>query len=170
MSLSSRPGILFILLGSQACATAAGPGQCRINVEIQAVKRVNVDADGAGLPTTMRFYQLKSLDKLKTATYDDLWNQAGQVLGDDVLDTQEVVVYPSQTHAATLSVKDDANYFAVAAFFRTPKDVTWRTFTRLPPFGSIERCRADQPGGPYYFLLEGLTVQGSTKPFPISDR
>jgi type VI secretion system VasD/TssJ family lipoprotein len=169
MNLWLRSAILLVLLGLQACAMAAGPGQCHINVEIQAMKRVNMDTDGTGLPTTMRFYQLKSLDKLKTATYDDLWNQAASVLGDDVLDTQEVVVYPSQTHAATLSVKDDANYFAVAAFFRTPRDVTWRTFTRLPPFGSVERCRSDRPGGPYYFLLEGLSVQGSTKPFTIAD-
>jgi type VI secretion system VasD/TssJ family lipoprotein len=132
-------------------------------VVVRATDSVNFDRAGQSLPTPVRFFQLKDLNKLKNASFDDLWMHADEVLGDDLVDVQEVVVYPSQTHSDALLIKEEATYFAAAAIFREPAGSSWRTFRRMPPAGTAKRCAEDEPGGPYYLLLDRSTIRGGVK-------
>ena len=150
------------------CSSAAGPGRCRVLVVLQASKDANPARTGESLPTTVRFYQLKEVTNLRKATYEDLWTHAPEVLGADLSDVQEAVVYPADRMTQVLPVKDDAVYLAAAAFFRSPEGVTWRTYATLPELGTVKRCAEDKPGGPYYFAISGTSIRGSREPPPVS--
>ena len=149
------------------CARPAAPGKCKIAVRLQATKDINLDREGKALPTPVRFYQLKGIGNLREATFESMWTDAEATLGDDYIEMVEVVVYPGQRHQEFLNIKEDTVFIAAAAIFREPEGVKWRTFTRLPDIGTIERCAEETPGGPYYFLLEGSSIRGSNKVFKI---
>jgi type VI secretion system protein VasD len=132
-------------------------------VVVKATDSVNFDRAGQSLPTPVRFYQLRDLNNLKSASFDDMWAHAEEVLGEDLVDVKEVVVYPSQTHSGALLIKEDASYFAAVGVFREPAGSSWRTFRRLPPVGTVERCAEDEPGGPYYLFLDRSTIRGGVR-------
>jgi type VI secretion system VasD/TssJ family lipoprotein len=157
-------GMLLATVVPLGCATPAGLGRCRARVVVQATETVNLDRAGQSLPTPVRFYQLKDVKNLKSASFEDMWTHAEETLGDDLVDVQEVVVYPSQKHSDAILIKEDATYFVAAAIFREPSGSAWRTYTRLPAVGTVKRCAENKPGGPYYFLLDRSTIRGSVKP------
>lgn len=163
-------GACVVATGSAGCflwRTAAGPGECRVKVVMQATHEVNRDRDGQSLPTSVRFYQLKDVGNLKNAGFEDVWVRAEETLGEDLVDVQESVVFPSQSKSEVLLINDEAHYLAAAAIFREPKGVTWRAFAKLPPPGDVDRCAKREPGGPYFYLIEGSTLRGSYKPFKV---
>ncbi len=160
----------FAALFAQGCASPAGPGRCRVFVVMQASRQVNPSNTGEALPTTVRFYQLKDAANLRKASYEDLWLRGEEVLGADLADTLETIIYPSDRQTQVIPIKDEAVYFAAAAFFRSPEGTRWRTFARLPDLGTVERCTDDKPGGPYYFILSGTTMRGSKDPPPVAGR
>jgi len=146
---------LFLCQGalSSACSTAAAVGHCRVTVQIEAKERVNVDRHGLSLPTTVRLIQLKDVAVFKGAGFEDLWTKAPQVLGEDLVATNEVAVYPGEIRDDIVVVKEDANYLAAVAIFREPDGTYWRTAVRLPPAATVARCAEGKPGGPYYLTL-----------------
>ena len=111
------------------------PGNCEIQLKIKASDKVNMDRNGKSLPTPVRFYQLKGVNNLKGAGFEDLWN-AEDILGDEMIHMHEVVVYPSQKHTEKIEIQEETNYMAIAAIFREPDGDTWRTYTKLPPWGA----------------------------------
>ncbi|MBN1962927.1 MAG: type VI secretion system lipoprotein TssJ [Deltaproteobacteria bacterium] len=150
-----------------ACSSAAGPGQCRVLIVLQATKSVNPDRTGESLPTVVRFFQLKDIASLKNASFQDIWQREAEVLGKDLSDVHETTIYPADRQTQVIPIKDDAVYLAAGALFRTPQGNYWRTYTKLPPFGTKDRCLEDEPGGPYYFQVDGTRVKGSEKPIPL---
>ena len=159
--------IVLLGVGAASCATPAGPGRCHIAMYMAATDDVNENTDGSALPTTVRVFQLKNIDKLKKAGFDDLWLHAKEALGEDVVDMQEIVVYPSDRRMESLLIKEEATHLALTAAFRVPTGTTWRTFMHLPPAGTVERCAEDKPGGPYYLLLSGSSLRASDRPISI---
>lgn len=147
------------------CATPAGPGKCRVKVVTSTTPQVNLDRQGNSLPTTVRFFELKGVDKLKNAGFSDAWEAPKQALGDSLLESHEYVVYPEQKHTETVLINDEATHVAAVAVFREPEGTDWRAYAKLPPMGTVERCREDEPGGPLYLLLAGNDIKASNKPF-----
>jgi hypothetical protein len=65
-----------------------------------------------------------------------------------------------------VTISEDAMYVAATGIFREPVGTSWRTFVKLPPPNTVERCEEGEIGGPYYFLAEGSTLKGQNRKFP----
>lgn len=102
--------------------------------------RQNPDEAGEPLPTIVRLYQLSSIGALETATFEEVWRTADEVLADTVLGVEEVVLYPEQTVYRPFERNDEAQFLAAVAIVRTPIGESWRTIRELPIPASVQTC------------------------------
>lgn len=120
-----------------ACAhRPAGPSVCEtppsFNVVLEAADRLNVDSQGRSLPTLVRVLTLKSSSKLESADFTDLWNKPDDILGEDVLQVDELTVDPEQTLARWYPRSPKATHVALVALYRQPAGSAWRSVVTLP--------------------------------------
>src|SRR5437870_1426608 len=84
-------------------ATPAGPQEpFPIQLTLRASDRLNPDERGQPLPTVVMVYQLKSATKLASADSDDVYRKPKEVLGEDLLQTEELQLAPGQVQTKTL--------------------------------------------------------------------
>ncbi len=161
--------LLCLIVSSvmQACAVPAAAGHCKVDVSLRALGKVNLDPKGKSLPTTLRFLQLKDVEQLRKARFEDVWQHPAAALGEDLLDSKEVSVFPNETRTETLSIKEETVYLATVALFLDPTDSVWKTWDKLPPAQTADRCEDKKSGGPWYVQLENQTVQSGPRPLPV---
>jgi type VI secretion system protein VasD len=164
-----RPALALLALGLMvaSCATPAPPGKCKIRVMVEASEDVNQDKDGRSLPTTVRLLQLRRIKSLKNAGFEELWNEPKRVLGEDLLESEELVIYPEELHVKTMTINDEATHFVGTGIFTAPEGKSWRTIFKLPEIGTTERCAADKAGGPLYLLLANSVIKGDITPLTV---
>lgn len=142
---STRPAWLLGLLG---VACGHGPAPCPapefIPVIVRAGDQLNSGEGGQALPTTIRLYQLKDTGRLSSATLEQMLENDRALLGDDLLSSQEITLYPGEAVKPILDRREGATFLAVVAFFRHPQGDGWRATSRLPPPDPFQ-CHA-QPG------------------------
>lgn len=140
-----RPAWLLGLLG---VACGHGPAPCptpeSIPVIVHAADQLNPDEGGQALPTTIRLYQLKDMGRLSSATLEQMLENDRAFLGDDLLSSKEITLYPGEAVKPILDRREGASFLAVVAFFRHPQGAGWRATSRLPPPDPFQ-CHA-QPG------------------------
>lgn len=85
-----------------------------------ALNTDRLDMNGLSVPTLVRIYQLRDRKALEQATYDELLAQSDSTLGADLLAQRAIVVKPGEGAQASLPMEPDAQFVAVAAFFRAP--------------------------------------------------
>lgn len=176
------PVALVALLVLAACGGDSPPIQqpadCvlrqSIQLVVQAADRVNMDDRGRSLPTVVRLYQLKELTRMENAEFEEVWHRAEDTLGPDLMQMDEVVVYPQQRLERAFERKEEAQYIVGVAWFRRPQGVSWRSEFELPPPPAESRCRAQQEDpmanpGPdadphFFFFLEDYRIQAGEDP------
>lgn len=91
------------------------------------------DMTGLSVPTVVRVYQLRDSKIVDKATYDNVLNDADNLLRADLLDQHAMVVKPGEGAQLDVPLNKDAQFVTVVALFRTPdmQKNTWRlTLTR----------------------------------------
>lgn len=114
------------------------------NLRIEATDRLNPDDDGRPLPTKVRIYQLANIGAMETATFEEIWNDDEETLGEAFLGKDEVWIYPDSRLSRQFERNPDANYIVGVAIVRRPTGVSWRTILELPPPASEAQCAALQ--------------------------
>lgn len=109
--------------------------------------RLNPDSSGRSLPTIIRVYQLREIGSLEQSSFEDIWQRAPEVLGEDLVSQDEVTVYPRQTIERQFERDPAANYIVGVGIFRRPVGTTWRTVLALPTPRSQAQCAARAAGG-----------------------
>lgn len=137
MPSSSRlafPALLAALAGG--CALfGSGGGPVPLDVSVTASERLNPDEQGQSLPTVVRILQLKGTARMEGAEFDALYRRGKEVLGEDLLRTDELTLSPGQTVKLRLE-RDPAARAAVAVgLFRKPSGLSWRAVAELPAAG-----------------------------------
>jgi type VI secretion system VasD/TssJ family lipoprotein len=136
---------MMVAAASAGCAHAPPPPPCEgaepIVVTIKAGDPLNPDDSGQSFPTIVRVYLLKSANLLETTGADEVLRHDREVLGTDLLETQEVTVRPGTSEKLTFKRQDDARQIAVVGLFRAPTGNTWRAIEKLPAIDT-EFCRA----------------------------
>lgn len=120
-----------------------------IQLTLRASDLLNPDDRGAPLPTMVVIYQLKSAARLASADAEDLYRQPKQVLGEDLLQADELQLAPGQIQTRTIERDKAARTLAVVALVRRPAGAAWRSIVGLPAF--------DQPAD-LTFVLDGYRV------------
>ena len=145
---SARLGVvLAALVGCAHLPEAAAP-PCEkpeaLRVALNASARVNPDDAGAALATVVRLYQLKGLEKLQLASFDEMLAHDHDALGDDLAVVQELTINPSDRVTLPVPRNADAAYVVAVALFRRPTAVTWRAVKKLAA-PDPQYCHAKDP-------------------------
>lgn len=143
--------IPFVLAGCGAIAGCGGntprpscTPQENANLRIEATDRMNPDESGRPLPTVVRIYQLGSIGQAETATFEELWQNDAEILGDAMLGKDELTMFPESRVSREFERNPDANFIMGMAIVRRPTGVSWRTILQLPPPASEAQCAALQ--------------------------
>jgi type VI secretion system protein VasD len=179
------PRHLLVLLAVLAvsvmgCGGTQSPA-CQIpeegNLMIEATDRLNPDDAGRALPTIVRLYQLTNLGNLELASFEQIWRQPEDTLGDTMVASDEVTVYPGQRVHRAFERNPDANFLVGVAIVRRPAGVSWRTVLELPASAEAQRCaslQADPEEAPplpdvsrVEFRVDMYTIEGSLALQPV---
>jgi len=130
-------------------------------VILRGSDRLNMDENGRSLPTVFRFYLLKGTHALDGAVFDDLWQHDKDVLGDELIESKEMTLNPSDKISLPLEPKPEARYLVVVGLFRNPQGIAWRATRRLTPECTEGRKGPPPPPVlPLSFLAEDYRIEG----------
>ena len=126
------------------------------NLWMQGGSGLNPDANGHPLPTLVRVYQLSNLGELEQASFEQMMRNPEEVLGDTLLASEEVTVYPGQSTFRLFQRDPGANYVVGVAVVRQPSGTQWRTVLAMPSCGKRAGARPM-----VRFLVDGYTIGGT---------
>jgi type VI secretion system protein VasD len=141
------------VISACANATVQTPKPCdvqMVTLYIYAADNINPNDTGKPRPVVVRLYQLKNEVKLTNAQYDDVLLKDKEVLGEDVVKTDEVEVYPNDLVQVKFERNKDASVLGGVALFHGPKGQSWKTFYQFPLMPGEAQCaqRAGDAGKP----------------------
>lgn len=132
--------VLLCALGAGGLIGCAGPGPTcpvpsKVELEIETSDRVNRDEAGESLPTILRLHQLRDLSRLQRATFEDLWRSPEEVLGDTLVRSDQLTMFPGQVAVSRFQRDEKADYLVGVAIYRQPVGQSWRTIQEWPLAG-----------------------------------
>ena len=101
-------------------AGADSVGATRIRLRVQASDNLNASSSGSGLSLVVRIYQLREPESFLAAPLGALAGSDRELLGRELVGTRELVLTPGQSFDGQELVSAEANYIAIAGFFRNP--------------------------------------------------
>lgn len=115
-------------------------------VALQAAAHLNPSASGQSLTTQVKVFELKAATRFNAADLDDLWRDSKKVLGDELVQQNEVSVDPGATVDVGFPRDANAAFVAAVGLFRQPNGTTWRA---LAPLGAPDpdKCQTPEPLG-----------------------
>lgn len=123
--------------GVPAAVPATAPKPCPVKpltLAVTATARSNALSTGEGRPVQVRVYQLKSDARLRTASFEDVWQNDVKVLEGEVVGSEQHTLFPGEKKSISIAPKPDAAYVAVVALFREPQGKDWfLTYEIAPP-------------------------------------
>lgn len=127
------PSMCLVLSG---CAPSAVlPGACErpasLRVAITAGPLLNPDAAGTPLPTEVRLYQVRDRARVEGLAFDDVWQDGDAALGDALVSTEVLTLYPGEPAEAALEASPEAQALAAVAIVRQPAGRAWRVIVPL---------------------------------------
>ncbi|NNE18552.1 MAG: type VI secretion system lipoprotein TssJ [Myxococcales bacterium] len=153
-------GSLACLCGALLLVACNKPTVCTVpepaNLWVQGSARLNPDPDGEPLPTLVRVYQVSNLGELEQATFEEMMRQPEDVLGETLLATEEITVYPGRSSFRGFERDPGANYVVGVAVVRQPSGNQWRTVLSMPG------CMTKGGARPMVRLMvDGYTIEGA---------
>lgn len=119
----------LIILGLICCLTACTTTPWRI--KINAANHLNVDQKNHALPVQLIIYQLRDDQAFKQATFQQLWQNDKEILGNSLLSRRQLSVAPGARINLNILPKKTAAYVAVLAIFRKPTSGHWRASKKM---------------------------------------
>ncbi|MEM9191862.1 MAG: type VI secretion system lipoprotein TssJ [Myxococcota bacterium] len=154
----SRPSVRLLALLA-ALTGCKGGDVCTkpepANLWVSGADDMNLDPEGGPLPTLVRVYQLSSLGELSRASFADIMGNPQAVLGDTLLGTEEITVFPGKAAFRAFERAPGANYAVGVAAVRQPTGTSWRAVLPLP------KCGRDSAQPMLRFFVEGYSIRGT---------
>ncbi len=150
--------------GAPAAAPPAAPAKpCQavpLTLALTATERSNALSGGEGRPVQVRIYQLKSDARLRTASFEDVWQNEAKALEGEVVSSEQHTVFPGQKQSISVQPKPDAAFLGVVALFREPQGKDWFLTYEIAPPKSQPPCpgKAD----PIPLWLDRMQLQDGT--------
>lgn len=122
-------GVLICLVAG--CASAPKPAKVSLN--LVASNSVNPDLEGRPSPVVVQIYRIRAADAFNNARFFELYDDAEQVLGQDLVGVTEIEMSPDSNR--TLSVEGmtaDTRYIGVLAAYRDIDEARWRSIVETP--------------------------------------
>jgi type VI secretion system protein VasD len=143
---------VLIGLGCGAYGCAGTIPTCKVptavELELETSDRVNRDAEGRSLPTLLRLYQVKDLSAIQMSSSEDMFENPKDTLGETLLATDELTVYPGQVMVSRFERNEQADFLIGVAIFRSPVGTAWRTIQEWPLPGDPCKEQDSAKAGP----------------------
>ncbi len=142
---------VFLTLGlglASGCSKPPAPKEIEpcdrqvLTAAVISTKHINLTESGEPRPVQLRLYQLKNDVGFRNVSFEQVWKEDEEKLGEDLLDRQEFPVYPNARKEVDFERNPEAQYIVAAALFRDPKGKQWFTSFELPPPPGQEACGA----------------------------
>jgi type VI secretion system VasD/TssJ family lipoprotein len=149
--------------GSPPPAPAAPPKPCEPvppTLSITATQRANASSAGEGRPVQLRIYQLKGDARLRTASFEDIWQNDAKTLEGELVSVEQQTVFPGETKEFTIAPKPDAHYLALVALFREPQGKDWFLSYELAPTAKEPPCPTKPQAIPIW--IDRMQIQDGT--------
>lgn len=96
-----------------------------LSLALTATARSNALSTGDGRPVQLHIYQLKTDARLRTASFEDIWQNGAKTLEGELVSSEQHTVFPGEKKTITVAPKPDAAYLGVVALFREPQGKDW---------------------------------------------
>lgn len=114
--------------GAPPPAPAAPAKPCQalpLQLAFTATPRSNALSTGEGRPVQLQIFQLKSDARLRTASFEDIWQGSAKTLEGELVSSEQHTLFPGEKKTIAVAPKPDAAYVAVVALFREPQGKDW---------------------------------------------
>jgi type VI secretion system protein VasD len=164
--LISSFGVAFVSGAALGCGGAPPPAVATpekpcpaqaLELALTATQRSNALATGEGRPVQLRVYQLKSDARLRTASFEDVWQNETKALEGEVVSSEEHTLFPGEKKALTIAPKPEASYLGLVALFREPQGKDWFLTYELTPPPQQSPCPAKPEPIPVW--LDRMQIQ-----------
>ena len=113
-----------------------------LTLAVTASARSNSLAAGDGRPVQLRLYQLRSDVRLRSASFEDVWQNEAKALEGEVVASEQHTVFPGTRQTISVAPKPDANYLGLVALFREPQGKDWLLTYEIAPRNPQPPCAA----------------------------
>ncbi len=134
------------------CGSSPPPSPV-LMLTIQAGADQNPDPAGHPTPVAIRIYELASTASFERADVFALIERQAEVLGADLVASDEVLVAPGERRNVTRDLKPNTRFIGAIALFRAIDQATWRVDMPAAPNGPTRMSLATR----------GLELTVSTK-------
>jgi type VI secretion system protein VasD len=142
-----------------------------ISIGVNASDRLNPNELAEPLPTVVRVFQLKRSARVEEADFVQLWEQPDETVGEDLIQKQELTVYPGSRQRIAMELVPETRFLVGMAVFRQPTATQWRTVVPLPP--ATKLCAAYKERAPdpaVEFSLDGYRIEARSHLLRATDR
>ena len=113
-----------------------------LTLAVTASARSNALAAADGRPVQLRLYQLRSDVRLRSASFEDVWQNEAKTLEGEVVASEQHTVFPGTRQTISVAPKPDANYLGLVALFREPQGKDWLLTYEIAPRNPQPPCAA----------------------------
>lgn len=128
--VQTASSLLDIALNAPGLTGRAGINKqpTAIPLSIQAGELLNTSRDGRSLSLVVRVYSLRSMERLKTLTYEQLATPNGEKegLGEDLISAHELILLPGKTYTMQLRSPPETTAIGITGLFRSPYAERWK--------------------------------------------
>ena len=136
--------LVLAFLGVSACRSSAPPPP-------QLVVRGAPDLNAGGNAAIVRVYQLTNDTNFEGATLETFWRDDAGALGDELISSQNVLLYPNQVETFELDLDENTRFIGVAVDLREPELDSWRA---IYPATDLEKRRLSVTIGRNELMLD----------------
>jgi type VI secretion system protein VasD len=111
-----------------------------VTLNLYASDDINPSEQKRPRPVVVKLYQLVNDIRMVNASYDDILLRDAEVLQDDLMQVNEVEVFPNDLVEVRFERIPEAAVLCGAAMFRDPKGQSWKTFYQFPPMPNSGAC------------------------------
>jgi type VI secretion system protein VasD len=137
----------------------AAPSPCNkqiVTLNLYSDAQLNPTTNELPRPVVVRLYQLATDLKMLNAPYNKILLKDAATLGDDLIQVDEVQLYPNDLVRVQFERNPDATMLAGVALFHDPKGQSWKTYYEFPPMPNTPAACGSSvaetdPGAPQAF-------------------
>ena len=111
----------------------SGCGKHQVRLTLEGSKVLNLNESGGPLPVVVRIYELEKKDRFENADFMTLWKNDKEILEKDLLERNEVTLFPGTSMTLDVKFSKQTEFVAVMALFRKPQGNTWREILPVKP-------------------------------------
>jgi len=125
---------LATLILLSGCSTLSPYSQVtKLDLTLTASDQLNPDINGRPSPLVIRLLELKHPAAFENADFFSLYQRAGQTLGTDLVNTEELELRPGETVELKLSLVTGSRYVGILAGYRDLLGSDWRHTVQVTP-------------------------------------